>query len=79
MRKFLMMALAGLALTLAAPLTASAATAIPGEAIKAAADSISPTEAVRWHCRRWSGWCRGGPVVRRYFAPRRYHRRWRRW
>ena len=72
MRKFLMMSAAGLALALAAPLTASAAPVLQGGLIQAALDAIDNTAATAWHCRRWSGWC----------GRRGWHRRWhsrRRW
>jgi hypothetical protein len=71
MRKSLLIAAAGLTLALAAPVTASAAPAIPADAIRAALQGISPVESTAWHCRRWSGWCRG-------WRPRPHrHRRWR--
>ncbi|MBX6426802.1 MAG: hypothetical protein IRZ09_12875 [Variibacter sp.] len=74
MRKSLMIAAAGLALALGAPLTASAAPAIPADAIKAAAERVSPVDAAAWHCRPWSAWCRGHwrGSSRGY-----WHRRWR--
>lgn len=84
MRKFVLMALAGLALALAAPITASAAPVTNGEAIRAAADGIAPTEDVRhrrWHCRWRSGYCgRARPYYYaypryryRYYRPYRYY------
>lgn len=75
MRKFLLMAAAGLAFALAAPAGASAMSASPADAIKAAAQGISPEAQVAWHCRAWSGWC-GRRHYRRYYAPRRHY--WRR-
>jgi hypothetical protein len=68
MRKSLMIAAAGLAL--AVPVTASAAPAIPADAIRAALQGFSPVESAAWHCRRWSGWCRSS-------HRRHWHRRWR--
>ncbi len=72
MRKFLLMGFAALGLALAVPLAASAAPVMQGEALGIAADSVTPVLDTAWHCRRWSGWCRGRPAVRRYY-------RWRRW
>jgi hypothetical protein len=80
MRKFLLMALAGLALALAAPVTASAAPTMNGEAIRTAADGVSTTETVAWHCRRRSVWCAGRPYYRYHVYPRyryRYYRPYR--
>lgn len=80
MRKFLLMAIAGLALAFAAPMGASAMTVSP-DAIKIAADGISPEAQVAWHCRAWSGWCRSYRW-RRYYWHRHYrwhrHHHWRR-
>jgi hypothetical protein len=83
MRKFLLIALAGLGLIWAAPATVSAAPVIQGEAIRIAVDGIAPVETVRhrwWHCRWRSGYCgrryyRVYPRYRyRYVYPRRYYR-----
>jgi hypothetical protein len=68
------MALAGLALALAAPLSVSAAPAVSGEAIRAAAEGVSTTETVAWHCRRRSVWCAGRPYRRYYVYPRYRYR-----
>ena len=67
MRKLLMMALAGLALAFAVPVTASAAPALNGEALRVAAAEANPTEAVQW--RRGYG--------RRYYRPYRVYRPYR--
>jgi hypothetical protein len=76
MRKSLMIAAASLALAVAVPMTASAAPAIPADAIRAAVEGISPVESTAWHCRRWSGWCRGYRGGYRGWHRRRV-RRWR--
>jgi hypothetical protein len=75
MRKFLLMAIAGLALAFAAPSGASAMTISP-DVIKAAAEGISPEAQVAWHCRSWSGWCRSHRWRRHYHWRRHHH--WRR-
>ena len=54
MRRILLMSAAGLALALIAPLTASAAPVVQGQAIKATADSVSTVGEVRH--RRWHRW-----------------------
>jgi hypothetical protein len=79
MRKFLMIALAAVGLALASPVTASAAPVISGAAINQAVDTMSPVVDAAWHCRRWSGWCRGGPHYRHYWHPRRHHWRHHHW
>jgi hypothetical protein len=59
MRKFILMALAGTAIALAAPQFASATPLSPGSGLTTAADSVSATEQVRhrrWH--RWHHRCR---------------------
>jgi hypothetical protein len=56
MRKFVLMALAGTAIVLAAPQFASAAPAGLGTGIAAAADQMSTVDVVRhrrWHRRHW--------------------------
>ena len=62
MRKFVFIALAGAALTFAAPQFASALPAGLGSGINVAADNVSSTEVV--HHRRWHR--------------RHHHRHWRR-
>ena len=80
MRKFLLIALAGLGLTFAVPAAVSAAPVTQGEAIRIALDGVGPVENVRhrwWHCRWRSGYCgrRYYPRYRyRYVYPRRYYR-----
>jgi hypothetical protein len=69
MRKYLLMALAGLALALAVPVKGSATPVLNGEALKLATQQASPVEAVQWR-RRYYG--------RRYYRPyRRYYRPYR--
>jgi hypothetical protein len=77
MSKYLLIALAALGLALAVPMTSSAAPISNGAALKSVVDSVDPTTEVAWHCRRWSGWCRGGGYYRRYRPWRRhYYRRY---
>jgi hypothetical protein len=64
MRKILLMCAAGLALAFTAPLAASAAPALHLEAVKIAAQGIDDTASTAWHCRRWTGMCRGRPLRR---------------
>jgi hypothetical protein len=71
MRKFVMLALAGSAFALAAPVTASAAPVLGGGVMQQIIDSVDNTSAVAWHCRRWSGWCRGRRMHSRYWSRRR--------
>ena len=74
MRKFLMMALAGLALALAAPTKGSATAVLNGEAIKLAAQEAAPVEAVQWRrYRRYRVW----RPYRRYYRPYRIYRPYR--
>jgi len=75
MRKTLLVAAAGLALSVAAPLAASAAPVSNADIIRAAAERMSPVESTAWHCRPWSAWCRG--YVRPH--PRRHRHRRHRW
>jgi hypothetical protein len=78
MRKFLLMALTGLALAAGMPLTASAAPVPQGEGIRIAVDAIAPIEEVRhrwWHCRWRSGRC--GYRYHYYHYPRYRYRYWR--
>lgn len=79
MRKFLLMAFAALGLALASPVTASAAPITQGPAINLAVDTMSPVVDAVWHCRRWSGWCRGHPYYRHHWHPRRHHWRHHHW
>lgn len=69
MRKFVLMALAGAAIMLAAPQFASAAPAGLGTGIATAADQVSSVDVVRhrrWHRRHWR------------HHHRWHHRHWRR-
>ncbi len=69
MKKFILMALAGTAIALAAPQLASATPLSLGGGLSSIADQIATTEVVRH--RRWH----------RYQRHHRWHRRWssRRW
>jgi len=71
MRKFLLMALAGTAITLAAPQFAAAMPAGLGSGLSTAADNVSSTEQVRhrrWHRHhRWHRHCHH----RRHWSGRR--------
>lgn len=72
MRKFILMALAGAAIALAAPEFASATPLSLGAGLATAADGISTTEEVRhrrWHRRHYRH--------HRHHRHHRYHRRWR--
>lgn len=66
MRKFILMALAGAAIGLAAPQFAAATPLSLGGGLATIADGISSTEEVRH--RRWH---------RRHYRHYRHHRRWR--
>ena len=71
MKKFILMALTGTAIALAAPEFASATPLSLGAGLATAADGISTTEEVRhrrWH-RRWH----------RHYRWHRHHRHHRRW
>lgn len=77
MRKYLLIALAALGLAVAVPMTASATPVVDGMALKSVVDGVDTTTDVAWHCRRWSGWCRGGGYYRHYRPWRRhYYRRY---
>ena len=70
MKKFILMALTGTALALAAPEFASATPISPGAGLGAAADTVSNTEQVwhrRWHRRHWRHRCHH----RRHWSGRR--------
>ncbi len=69
MRKFILMAFAGLAITVAVPQAGSASPLMPAAGLAAAADDVAVTQDVRyWHHRHW-GW------RHRHW----HHRHWRRW
>ena len=70
MHKFILMALAGAAITLAAPQLASAVPLAPA-GLGAAADSVAATEQV--HHRRWHH------HHHRYWGHRHHHRHYRYW
>ena len=74
MRKFVLFALTGTALALAAPQAASAAPIFGLDGLKAAADSVAPVANVHyrhWHRRHWH---------RRHWHHRpHYGWRWRQW
>jgi len=56
MRKFMLTAIAGIALALAASLPAAAAPVVNGQAIQNAIETMSPIESVRhrrWHRRHY--------------------------
>jgi hypothetical protein len=63
MRKFMLMALSGAAIALAAPAVSSASPLVPTKGLATAAEKISATEAVhhrRWHRRHHRRWSRCG-------------------
>lgn len=64
MRKLLLMVLAAVTLAMAAPITASTAPAVQGEALKTAIDRVDTATQV-WH---------GGRHYRYRYYPRRYYR-----
>jgi hypothetical protein len=91
MRKFILMALAGLAIAAAVPQSGSASPLMPGAGLSAAVDDIAVTQDVRyrhWHHHHWRhhgwhhhyGW-RHHHHWRHYGwrHHRRHHRHWARW
>jgi len=75
MRKFILLALVGAALALAAPQSGSAAPAAPG-VIAAAADHVSGMDQARYWHHRWGWHHRHGWRWHRWHHRRCWHRRY---
>jgi hypothetical protein len=78
MRKFILMAFAGLAIMVALPQTGSASPLMPAAGLAVAADDVALTQDVRWH-RHWHhrhwGWRHRHHW--RHWGWRHHHRHWR--
>jgi len=86
MRKFILMAFAGLTIMVAVPQAGSANPLMPAGGLAAAADDLASTQDVRWHrhwhYRHWGWRHRHWGWRHRHWGWRHrhwHHRHWRRW